>query len=83
MFKATGIKQPKIFYTDKETSICSHEMAEYFDEKGIKHYQTRNHAAFAERFIRPYKAMVYKRTDSIRAKNITDPQWNDYTMKSS
>ena len=39
---------------------------------------SRNHAAFAERFIRTYKAMLYKRIDSVKENKITDPQWTTY-----
>jgi hypothetical protein len=53
---------------------------EYLRKEKIKHYITRNHAAFAERFIRTFKALLYKRIDSIRnkKKDSEDPQWPDY-----
>ena len=42
-------------------------------------YITRNHAQFAERFIRTYKGMLYERIDSVRAEERErDPQWNEY-----
>ena len=54
-------------------------LKEFYTDRGIKHVVTRNHAAFAERFIRTYKAMLYKRIDSVRENNIIDPQWTVYT----
>ena len=53
-------------------------LKEFYTNRNIKHVVTRNHTAFAERFIRTYKAMLYKRTDSVRENNITDPQWTVY-----
>jgi hypothetical protein len=53
-------------------------MQQYWVEKGIKNYVTRNHAQFAERFIRTNKNMLYKRIDSLKAMNIVDPQWVKY-----
>ena len=53
---------------------------EYLRKEKIKHYRARNHAAFAERFIRTFSALLYKRTDSVRSKKKDgeDPQWPDY-----
>jgi hypothetical protein len=66
--------KPKIRYTDDEPSFSTQYLNEYYEEEGIKHYITRKHAAFAERFIRTYKALLYKRIDSVTAMNIVDPQ---------
>jgi hypothetical protein len=66
---------PNIIYTDGEKAM---DLREFYTERKIKHYITRNHAAFAERFIRTYKAMLYKRIDSIKENNVGDPQWTDY-----
>jgi hypothetical protein len=70
--------KPKILYTDDETSRSTSYLKRYYEEEGIKHYITRNHAAFAERFIRTYKALLYQRIDSITNMNIVDPQWTSY-----
>ena len=53
-------------------------LKDLYTDRGINHVLTRNHAAFAERFIRTYKAMLYKRVDSVRENNIIDPQWTVY-----
>ncbi len=42
-------------------TICQQD--KQFDTHAIKHYVTRNHAAFAEIFIRTLKDMLYKRID--------------------
>jgi hypothetical protein len=69
---------PSIIYTDAEQAM---DLKEFYTERKIKHYITRNHAAFAERFIRTYKAMLYKRIDSVKENNIGDPQWTDYNYQ--
>jgi len=50
--------QPKTIYTDDERGIASAEFKEYVDCEGIELYRTRNHPAFAERFIRTSKDMT-------------------------
>jgi hypothetical protein len=70
-------KTPEVLYTDGETSFDSYYIREYYKEKNIKHYITRKHAAFAERFIRTFKAMLYKRIDEAKVK-AENPQWQDY-----
>ena len=70
--------KPKILYTDDEGAFNSTYIKTYYAEQDIKHYITRKHANFAERFIRTYKALLYKRIDSIRENNLVDPQWTDY-----
>jgi hypothetical protein len=56
-------------------------LKEFYTERNIRHYVTRKHAAFAERFIRTYKAMLYKRIGSVRANNVADPQWTLYNYQ--
>ena len=68
-------RDPNIIYTDGEAAF---NLKEFYTTRGIKHVVSRNHAAFAERFIRTYKAMLYKRIDSVKENNITDPQWTTY-----
>ncbi len=48
-------RKPQIIYTDDETALCSNAIQTYFEEQKIKHYITRKHAAFAERFLRTLK----------------------------
>ena len=70
--------KPKILYTDDEGAFDSLYIRKYYTEQDIKHYITRKHANFAERFIRTYKALLYRRIDSVRENNVVDPQWTDY-----
>jgi hypothetical protein len=69
---------PNIIYTDGEKAM---DLKEFYTERNIKHYVTRNHAAFAERFIRTYKAMLYKRIDGSKETKVGDPQWTDYNYQ--
>ncbi len=71
------MKKPEILYTDGETSFNDTLMIEYYKKHNIKHYITRSHAAFAERFIRTLKDMIYKRIDG-DTKNKDGYQWTDY-----
>ncbi len=73
-------KKPELLYTDGETSFNSYALQEYYEEQKIKHYITRKHAAFAERFIRTFKAMLYARIDQGKAKT-EHPQWHDYIFQ--
>ena len=68
-------KKPEIIYTDDEGALHKPSIQTYFKEHTITHYITRNHAWFAERFIRTFKLMLYKRIDQGRAEN---PQWIDF-----
>ena len=70
-------KKPELLYTDGETSFVSDALVTYYREQKIKHYVTRKHAAFAERMIRTFKAMLYKRIDQAKVK-VENPQWHDY-----
>jgi hypothetical protein len=57
-------KKPEIIYTDDEGALHKASIQDYFKEHKITHYITRNHAWFAERFIRTFKSMLYKRIGS-------------------
>ena len=75
-------RKPKMIYTDDEAAQSTTALKTYFEEEKIKHYITRKHAAFAERFIRTFKGMLYKRIDSTKNKKTeTDPQWIDYVYQ--
>lgn len=52
--------KPKIIYTDDERGIASADFKEYVDGESIELYRTRNHPAFAERFIRTFKDKLFK-----------------------
>ena len=45
--------------------------------KGIELYRTRGHANFAERFIRTYKDVLYKRVEADEKKGKEHIQWTD------
>ena len=67
MRKGQGVKQPELLYGDGEGAWDKgYEIKNYLEREGIKMYITRNHGAFAERFIRTFKNMLYKRMDSIQ-----------------
>ena len=69
-------RKPEIIYTDDEAALSTTALRDYFEKQKIKHYITRKHAAFAERFIRTFKAALYKRIDS-PGKSNKNPQWTD------
>ncbi len=73
-------KKPELLYTDGETSFDTYALQEYYEQQKIKHYITRKHAAFAERFIRTFKHMLYKRIDEGKVKT-ENPQWHDYVYQ--
>ena len=54
-------KKPELIYTDDEGALHKPSIQPYFKENQITHYITGNHAWFAERFIRTFKLMLYKR----------------------
>ena len=68
-------KKPELLYTDGETSFDSYALREYYEKEKIRHYITRKHAAFAERFIRTFKLALYKRIDKGKVKT-ENPQWH-------
>ena len=68
-------KKPEILYTDDERSLNSSAIQQYLSENNIKHLITRSHAWFAERAIRTFKEMLYKRIESSKDKNV---QWTDF-----
>ena len=68
-------KKPEILYTDDEGALHKPSIQTYFKENNIFHYITRNHAWFAERFIRTFKLMLYKRIDHGK---VVNPQWVDF-----
>ena len=71
-------KKPKIIYTDDEKAIASGEFQEYVEEEGIELYRTRGHPAFAERFIRTFKDMLFKRIEKDEKDKKPNIQWIDY-----
>ena len=48
-------EKPQLIYTDDERAIAGDEFKQFVEGEGIELYRTRNHPAFAERFIRTFK----------------------------
>jgi hypothetical protein len=68
-------KKPFLIYSDDEGSLNSSSMKQYLDSQGIKLHTTRGHAPVAERQIRTFKDMLFKRVEASNNDNI---QWTDY-----
>ena len=71
----------KLLYTDDETSFSTKYIQEYFKDKGIQHYITRHHAAFAEVAIKTFKRMLYDRIEADEKKGKTNIDWQDYVFE--
>jgi hypothetical protein len=78
LMRKAGLKKPEIIYTDDDRGFSSDVLKIWYPENNIKHYITRNHAQFSERFIRTFKALLYTRIDSHLNTNKENPQWQDY-----
>ena len=70
-----------MIYTDDERGIASAEFKEYVDGENIELYRTRNHPAFAERFIRTFKDKLFKRVENDEKKGKENIQWTDYIFE--
>lgn len=69
-------KWPKILYTDEEGGVYNDEIIDFLEkERGTRLVATRNHAGVAERAIRTFKNMLYKRIEASTKEN---PQWTDF-----
>jgi hypothetical protein len=64
---------PEMIYTDQEKGMQTPEFAAYVASVNVKHIPTRGHAAVAERSIRTFKDMLYKRVGNNKTK-----QWTDF-----
>ena len=69
---------PQILYTDDEGALNSNRIQKYLKDNNIKHIVTRGHAAVAERAIRTFKAMLYKRVEHAKDDNV---QWTDFILE--
>ena len=47
-------EKPQLIYTDDERAIAGEDFKDFVEGEGIELYRTRNHPAFAERFIRTF-----------------------------
>ena len=74
-------KKPKILYTDDERGIASQEFNNFIENEGIELYRTRGHPAFAERMIRTFKDMLFKRVEADEKKGKNNIQWTDYILE--
>ena len=52
---------PKVIVSDAEGALDSSELNKFYEENGIRHIITRNHAGVAERMVRTLKGMIFKR----------------------
>ena len=66
--------KPKSIYSDDEGAFNSKEIQKYFNDEGIRHLVTRSHAPVAERQIRTFKNMIYKRLEAPKNEG---KQWFD------
>ena len=73
--------KPKMFYSDEEGSLYSKTVIEYLEGEKIEIHRTRGHPAFAERFIRTYKDMLFKRVEADEKKRKQHTQWIDYILE--
>ena len=73
--------KPEIIYIDEEGSLYNKTVEDYFKEEGIQLYRTRGHPNFAERFIRTYKYMLYKRVEKDEKEGKDNIQWIDYNFE--
>ena len=74
-------KKPKIIYTDDERAIAGGDFKDYIEGENIELYRSRGHPAFAERFIRTYKDMLFKRVEADEKRNKQNIQWVDYNLE--
>lgn len=74
-------KKPKMIYTDDERAIAGEDFKDYVEGEGITLHRTRGHPAFAERFIRTYKDMLFKRVEADEKKGKANIQWVDYNLE--
>ena len=74
-------KKPKMFYSDEEGSLYSKTIIEYLEQEKIEMHRTRGHPAFAERFIRSFKDMLFKRVEADGKKGKANIQWTDYIFE--
>ena len=61
--------------------MYSKTVIEYLEGEKIEIHRTRGHPASAERFIRTYKDMLFKRVEADEKKGKTNIQWTDYIFE--
>ena len=70
--------KPKFIYTDDEGSFSSVAVKDILKKRNITHIISRNHAPVAERAIRTFKDMLYKRIDNDINNGKNNIQWHTY-----
>ena len=70
-----------MFYSAEEGSLYSKTVIEFLEGEKIEIHRTRGHPAFAERFIRTYKDMLFKRVEADEKKRKANIQWIDYNLE--
>ena len=73
--------KPELLYTDDEIAFSGASIQKYLKENSIYHHITRGHPNFAERAIRTYKDMLYKRVESDEKNGKENIQWTDYNFE--
>ena len=74
-------KKPELIYSDDEGSLNSNVIKEYIESQKIEIHRTRTHPAFAERFVRTFKDMLFKRVEADEKKGKENIQWTDYIFE--
>ena len=74
-------RKPKMLYSDEESGLRSADVMGYLEKENIEIHHTRSHPAFAERFIRTYKDMLFKRVEFDQKKEKPNIQWIDYNAE--
>ena len=79
-------KAPDILFSDSEGSLFNKELVQLLDDSNVQIVTTTTHAPFAERAVRTFKNMLFKRierkqkllTRRVTGKTSDDIQWIDY-----
>ena len=75
--------KPDMIYSDEESSLIGDkvDIRGALKERGIELHTTRGHPNFAERFIRTFKDMLFKRVEADEKKGKQNIQWTDYILQ--
>ena len=75
--------KPDMIYSDEESSLIGDkvDIKGALKDRGIELHTTRGHPNFAERFIRTFKDMLFKRVEADEKKGKQNMQWTDYIFQ--
>ena len=75
--------KPDMIYSDEESSLIGDrvDIRGALKGRGIELHTTRGHPNFAERFIRTFKDMLFKRVEADEKKGKQNIQWTDYILQ--